>query len=106
MRLIGMNQITDFFKYSEVTILKLVREQGVRDAVGITDGVSRVGDTLVTVPSFRGPLPVALGRLEGVRRLLRLIMEQTCRSTISQIPWHRASSTQFPAEVPLNSLMA
>jgi hypothetical protein len=33
-----MNQITDFFKYSEVTILKLVREQGF-PARKITGGI-------------------------------------------------------------------
>jgi hypothetical protein len=36
----------------------------------------------------------------------RLISEETWRSTTSQIPWERASSTQLPAEGPLNSLMA
>jgi hypothetical protein len=50
-------------------VVKLVREQGVRDAVGITDGVSRLGNTLVTIPGFRGPLPLALtGAVTEVRQ--------------------------------------
>lgn len=53
-------------------VVKLVREQGVRDAVGITDGVSRLGDMVVTIPSFRGPLPLALHGLAGVRQLRRV----------------------------------
>ena len=48
-------------------VVKLVREQGVRDALGITDGVSRLGNTLVTIPSFRGPVPLTLGGLEKVK---------------------------------------
>ena len=54
-------------------IVKLVREQGVREAKGITDGVSRLGNLLVTIPGFTGPLPLVLGGLEavsGVRNVL------------------------------------
>jgi len=39
----------------------------VRDALGITDGVSRLGNALVTIPSFRGPVPLTLGGLEKVK---------------------------------------
>ncbi len=54
-------------------VVKLVRERGVREAVGITDGVSRLGDMLVTVPSFRGPLPLALGGIGDLCRLRHAI---------------------------------
>ncbi len=32
-------------------------------------------------------------------------MDDVCLSTISQIPWQMASSAQFPAQEPLNSLI-
>jgi hypothetical protein len=41
--------------------------------VGITDGVSRVGETLVTTPSFRGALPLSLGGLEQVSKLRNML---------------------------------
>jgi hypothetical protein len=56
-------------------VVKLVREQCVRDAQGITDGVSRLGDTLVTIPSFRGTLPISWGGLEGVKRVRNLLTD-------------------------------
>ena len=46
------------------------------------------------------------GRMPGHASRLRLTMDETWRSTISQIPCTIASSRQFPAEGPLNSLMA
>jgi hypothetical protein len=60
-------------------VVNLVREQGVRDAVGITDGVSRVGETLVTTPSFRGPLPLSLPGLTDIRRLRHAITGQVMK---------------------------
>lgn len=62
-------------------VVKLVRERGVREVVGITDGVSRLGDTLVTIPAFRGPLPLALNGLAGVRRLRKAGSAQTVEIT-------------------------
>jgi hypothetical protein len=54
-------------------VVKLVKERGVREARGITDGVSQIDGTLVTIPSFRGPLPLALGGLEGVGRIRNVL---------------------------------
>lgn len=54
-------------------VCKLVREQGVREAIGLTDGVSRLGNTLVTVPSFKHLLPLSLPGLEGAQRLRNAI---------------------------------
>jgi hypothetical protein len=54
-------------------VVKLVKERGVREARGITDGLSRLGDTLVTIPGFRGPLPLALGGLDGVSRIRNIL---------------------------------
>ena len=54
-------------------VVKLVREHGVRDASGITDGVSRLGNSLITVPSYHGALPLSLGGLDGVSQLTNAI---------------------------------
>jgi hypothetical protein len=47
-----------------------------------------------------------VGSINGVEICSRLITEETWRSTISQMPWLKASSTQLPAEGPLKALMA
>jgi hypothetical protein len=54
-------------------VVNLVHEHGVRDAMGITDGVSRVGNTIVTIPSFRGSLPLSLGGLDQVSKLRNML---------------------------------
>jgi hypothetical protein len=48
-------------------VVKMVREQGVREAQGVTDGVSRLGNTLVTIPSFKAALPLNLGGLNSLK---------------------------------------
>ena len=58
-------------------VVNLVKEQGVRNAQGITDGVSRVGNTLVTIPNYRGALPLSLGGLDGVHRVRNILTGTT-----------------------------
>lgn len=57
-------------------VVRLVRECGVREAQGITDGVSRLGNILMTIPSFRGPLPLALSGLEDVRSCRNMLTKE------------------------------
>lgn len=54
-------------------VVKMVREQGVRGARGITDGVSRLGNTLVTIPGFNDPVALNLGGLDNVKAVRNLI---------------------------------
>ncbi len=54
-------------------IVKLVRERGIRDARGITDGLARLDDYLVTIPGYHGAatlLAPDLQACKGARHVL------------------------------------
>ena len=54
-------------------VVKLVSERGVRDARGITDGVSWLDDYIVTVPEYHGMMTVPdeeLQRIKGVEDVI------------------------------------
>lgn len=48
-------------------IVKLVKERGVRDARGITDGLSWLDDYLVTIPEYHGPATLVEPALQDIR---------------------------------------
>ena len=48
-------------------IAKLVTEQGVRDALGITDGVSWLNDYIVTVPDYKGTTTIPDEGLQNIK---------------------------------------
>jgi hypothetical protein len=72
----GTGSVEEVTKYARDPmnkfIVKLVRERGVREARGITDGLSRLGEYLITIPAYHGsvtladPLDRDVGRVENV----------------------------------------
>lgn len=77
----GQTDLETMLKYAREPmnqfVVNLVREQGVRQARGITDGVSRLGNTLVTIPGFKHPLPLSLGHLDGITKLRHALTNET-----------------------------
>jgi len=59
----GTGSVAEAVKYAadpmNAFIVKLVRERGIRDARGVTDGLSRLGEYLVTVPKYHGKVVLA-----------------------------------------------
>ncbi len=57
-------------------IVRLVRERGVRDARGLTDGLSWLDDYLVTVPEYHGRVTIVEPALQDVKAVEHVLTAQ------------------------------
>ena len=62
-------------------VIDLVRNRGVRDARGLTDGLSILDDHLVTIPEYHGPVTIVHPDLMGLKAVEHVLTKERLDAT-------------------------